>query len=300
MQRVTLQRFLGLVVLPAALVALLAAPATAAAPVIQLGGPNGLARPSCDGTAANDRGAPKGLGRCSVLTLTTIYPIRDGSTTNPTTVPKAARIVAVTLRVGKLADSKKCLKYTIKRVKVGKVYKRKRVCTKYDAFAEKTYFDKTFGSGSKVRIVVLRPVKKPRHSKAVLLKKVVSVGPVFRLEPWFGKTVTLPLAQTIPVAKGDVVGLSVPTYAPILPLSASGSRDAWRASRPPAGFKPKDPKTGLPITVDPVTHKKVDPCSTKYGVIFAQSALQTPKFTADFRCSYPGVPTFQFTLIPSP
>ncbi|MEI7560012.1 MAG: hypothetical protein WCJ63_05400 [Actinomycetes bacterium] len=302
MQRIHLQRILGLTVLPLVLVVLLAVPAIAAAPVIEIGGPGGLPRPSCDGNPANDRGKPKGNGRCSVLTMTTVYPIRDGSSLNPTTVPKNSRIVAITLRVGKVKDTRTCLKYAYKyvykTVRGKRVRTRVKYCKTLDVFAEKTYFDKTFGTGAKVRIVVLRPVTKKKGT--VILKKVVAMGPIIALEKWFGKTVTLPLGSSIPVAKGDVVGLSVPTYAPILPLSPSGSTDAWRASRPPAGFKPKDPKTGLVIKTDPDTKKAADPCSTKFGVIFTQSALQKSGVTADFRCSYPGVPTFEFTLIPIP
>ncbi|MEI7889767.1 MAG: hypothetical protein WCI34_05605 [Actinomycetes bacterium] len=303
MQRTTLQRVLGLTVLPAALIASLAVPAIAAAPVIEIGGLGGLAAPSCTGTPANDRGAPKGLGHCSVLTMTTVYPIRDSGTNNPTTVPVNSTLVALTLRVGTLKDSKTCTKYRYHwvRSKIRGVTKRRwtKYCATYDVFAEKAYFDKTFGTGSKVRLVVLRPSVKPRGSHAVILKKVVAMGPMISLERYFGRKVTLALSTSIPVLKGDVVALSVPTYAPILPLAGSGTTDAWRASRPPAGFKPKDPVTGLTITTDPATHKPADPCSTKFGVIFAQSSLLTSGKIADFRCSYPGVPTFEFTLIKS-
>ena len=289
MERVNLQRFIALTVLPAALLVLLAVPAIAESPAVEIGGPNGLPTPSCTGTAANDRGKPKGLGRCSVLTMTTVYPIRDGSSENPTTVPKNGRIVAITMRIGKLADSRTCLKKGM--------VKGHYVCTSWDYFKEKSYFDKTFGSGSRVRLVVLRPAAKKRGQ--VMPKTLVAMGNEIRLEPLFGKKVTLPLTTTIPVKKGDVVGLSVPTYAPILPLAPSGTADAWRSSRPPIGFKPKDPTTGLPIKIDPVTKKPADPCSTKFGVIFTQSALTTGSVTADFRCHYPGVPTFEFTVIPS-
>jgi hypothetical protein len=293
MQRPTLQRFLALIVLPAALLVLLAVPAVAISPAIEIGGPGGLPAPSCNGTPANDRGKPKGLGRCSVLTMTTLYPIRDGASDNPTTVPRNGRIVAITMRIGKLKDSRTCTKKGYKTIKGKRTY----TCLTYDTFAEKSYFDKTFGSGSRVRIVVLRSVTKRRGQ--IMPKQVVAMGREIRLEPLFGKTVTLPLTNSIAVRKGDVVGLSVPTYAPILPLAATGTSDKWRSSRPPAGFVAKDPTTGLPLKVDPATKKAPDRCSTKFGVIFTQSALVKDKVTADFRCHYPGVPTFQFTVIPS-
>ena len=261
MERVNLQRFIALTVLPAALLVLLAVPAVATSPAVELGSPGGIPAPSCNGTPANDRGKPRGLGRCSVLTMTTIYPIRDGSSDNPTTVPRNGRIVAVSMRVGKLKDTKTCTKY--------KYSGGRRTCATYDTFAEKSYFDKTFGSGSRVRIVVLRSVAKKKGQ--IIPKQVVELGREIRLEPLFGKTVTLPLTMSIPVRKGDVVGLSVPTYAPILPLASSGTTDKWRSSRPPAGFVAKDPTTGLPLKIDPATKKAPDRCSTKFGVIFTQS-----------------------------
>ena len=289
MERVNLQRFIALTVLPATLLVLLAVPAVATSPAVELGGTGGIPAPSCNGTPANDRGKPKGLGRCSVLTMTTIYPIRDGSSENPTTVPRNGRIVAISMRVGKLKDSKTCTKY--------KTIKGRRTCATYDTFAEKSYFDKTFGSGSRIRIVVLRGIAKKRGQ--IIPKQVVELGREIRLEPLFGKTVTLPLTTSIPVRKGDVVGLSVPTYAPILPLASSGTTDKWRSSRPPAGFVAKDPTTGLPLKIDPATKKAPDRCSTKFGVIFTQSALTRDNVTADFRCHYPGVPSFSFTVVPS-
>lgn len=282
---------------PAALIALLCAvPATAKAPVIEIGGPYGLAAPSCDGTPDNDRARPTGLGRCSVLTRTTVYPASDRGVLNPTTVTQDSKLVAVTLRVGNLADSKRCTLYAYKRVKG----KRTKYCKTYDVFNEKSYFDKTFGSGSRVQVAVLRPVVKPRNSKAIILRKVAALSPEIRLEKWFGKTVSLPLDKPLDVKKNDVIGLSIPTYAPILPIQNVDNGDRWRASRPPAGFKPVDPVTGLEVKIDPDTKKSPDPCATKWGVIFVQSAVVTPGPTVDFRCRYPGAPTFQFTLIPLP
>jgi len=215
---------------------------------------------------------------------------------NPTTVTQDSKLVAVTLRVGKLADSKRCTLYAYKRVKG----KRTKYCKTYDVFNEKSYFDKTFGNGSRVQVAVLRPVAKPRNSKAIILRKVVALTPEIRLEKWFGKTVSLPLDKPLNVKKNDVIGLSIPTYAPILPIQTVDNGDRWRASRPPAGFKPVDPVTGLEVKIDPETKKSPDLCATKWGVIFVQSAVVKPGPTVDFRCRYPGAPTFQFTLIPLP
>jgi len=52
-----------------------------------------------------------------------------------------------------------------------------------------------------------------------------------KLQPYFGKTAQFPLASTIAVKKGDVVALTVPSWAPALALGF-GKDTSWRASRP--------------------------------------------------------------------
>ena len=52
-----------------------------------------------------------------------------------------------------------------------------------------------------------------------------------KLEPYFGKTAQFPLATTIPVKKGDIVALTVPSWAPALALNFPNTT-SWRASRP--------------------------------------------------------------------
>lgn len=294
--------------LAAVIMALFAVPAVAKAPVYQLGAPNGLPAASCTGTPFNDRAPgpdpkkPRGLGRCSVLTMTTFFPTKDGSVSNPTLVPTSARIVAVTLRLGVLKDSKKCLATAVRLVSVKKGKKtvkvRKRVCTSYDVFNEKTYFETHFGKGSIARVAVLRQVKKTKGSKAVTPLKLVQLGPPLYLDRWFGRTVTFPLDSSIGASKGDIIGLSVPTYAPILPITGASSGDRWRSSRP-GNFVPVDSQ-GKPVKIDPDTRKPPDPCAVKWKVIFKQTALTTVNGIADFRCSYSGVPAVQFTLVPTP
>ena len=73
---------------------------------------------------------------------------------------------------------------------------------------------------------MLRPQKKPN-----LTYKLIAQSPLVKLEPYFGKTAQFPLETTIPVKKGDVVALTVPTWAPALALGF-GNDTSWRASRP--------------------------------------------------------------------
>ena len=87
-----------------------------------------------------------------------------------------------------------------------------------------SFFDKNLGGPSRARITVLRTGKRR-------FARVVAQGPVVRLSRFFGQTVQFPLRESLPVRKGYVLGLTVPTWAPALtPLMSDGSK--WRASRP--------------------------------------------------------------------
>jgi hypothetical protein len=86
------------------------------------------------------------------------------------------------------------------------------------------FFNKGLGGTASAGITLLRQGK---H----VYSRVMATGPIEQLQPYFGQTVQFPLATAIPVKKGWVLGLTVPTWAPALtPLMTDHS--AWRASRP--------------------------------------------------------------------
>ena len=86
------------------------------------------------------------------------------------------------------------------------------------------FFNKGLGGTASAGITLLRQGK---H----VYSRVMATGPIEQLQPYFGQTVQFPLATAIPVKKGWVLGLTVPTWAPALtPLLTDHS--AWRASRP--------------------------------------------------------------------
>ena len=60
--------------------------------------------------------------------------------------------------------------------------------------------------------------------------RLVASGDVQKLQPYFGQTVEFPLKTTIPVKKGWIIGLTVPTWAPALAAGLGGDT-SWRASR---------------------------------------------------------------------
>jgi hypothetical protein len=58
----------------------------------------------------------------------------------------------------------------------------------------------------------------------------VAQSEVFKLTPYLGTTVQLPLTQTLPIKAGQVIALTVPTWAPALAVGFDRTT-AWRASR---------------------------------------------------------------------
>jgi hypothetical protein len=88
------------------------------------------------------------------------------------------------------------------------------------------FFNANEGGVSQAGIAVLRQQKKPN-----LTYKLIAQSPLVKLEPYFGKTAQFPLASTLQVKKGDIVALTVPTWAPALALGFANTT-SWRASRP--------------------------------------------------------------------
>jgi len=88
------------------------------------------------------------------------------------------------------------------------------------------FFNTNEGGPASAAIAVLRPQPKPN-----LTYKLIAQSPVVQLQPYFGKTAQFPLATSISVKKGDVVALTVPSWAPALALGFANTT-SWRASRP--------------------------------------------------------------------
>jgi hypothetical protein len=82
----------------------------------------------------------------------------------------------------------------------------------------------TYGGASEVAITVLQP--SPKH-----FYKVVAESPVFQIQPYFGHLVQFVLDQSLPIAKGQFVALTVPTWAPLLTVNLSKPNFLWRPSR---------------------------------------------------------------------
>jgi hypothetical protein len=194
---------LGAAVLLAALVAI--APRQAAsAPlrVVVLGQTPNVPAPSCPGkTDAN--GNP--LVECRVEGhVTGFQSIADG-VARPFEAPFEGKIVAWSISLSKPSTAE--TKTTTDEV---------------------GFFNDFFGSPAEARIGVLRPVEDTKPPQY----KLVRQSPIEVLNPYFGSTPIFALDHPLTVLKGQVVALTVPTWAPMFALNLSGE-NTWRGSRLP-------------------------------------------------------------------
>ena len=87
------------------------------------------------------------------------------------------------------------------------------------------FFNANEGGEAQAGLAILRAEKKPN-----LTYKLIASGPTVALKKYFGKAVQFPLERSIAVRKGDIIALTVPTWAPALALGF-GKDTSWRASR---------------------------------------------------------------------
>jgi len=130
---------------------------------------------------------------CLAVSRTTGYQAKVGTVPAPFVVPASGRIVAWTISLGN-PNAKQI-----------------------------TFFNTNEGGAAEAGIAVLRGGTSLKYS-------LVASSPLELLQPYFGGTVQFPLTTTIAVHKGDVIALTVPTWAPSLALGYNDDT-SWRASR---------------------------------------------------------------------
>lgn len=130
---------------------------------------------------------------CLAVSRTTGYQAKVGATRALMTIPKSGRIVAWTISLGKPGPT------------------------------QTSFFEKTLGGPAQAQISIVRPGDR-------LFGRVMAVSPLVTLKPYFGSVAQFPLVRSIPVRKGWVVALTVPTWAPALAVGLGGDT-SWRAAR---------------------------------------------------------------------
>lgn len=91
---------------------------------------------------------------------------------------------------------------------------------------QRSFFNGFFGTPPEARLAILRRIPgtdPPRYN-------LRSQGSVKVLTPYFGQTVKF--GASLQVEKGDIIGITVPTWAPAFAQELT-SKEVWRASREP-------------------------------------------------------------------
>ena len=137
------------------------------------------------------------------VTKTTGFQVKVGTVHSPATIPVDGSIVAWTLTLG--------------------------APTTTGTSSQTAFFNSAEGGPAEAGIAILKAGPKLEFT-------LVAQSPVVQLQPYFGDTVEFPLATSIPVKKGEILGLTVPTWAPVLALTDATGRNygkyvSWRASR---------------------------------------------------------------------
>lgn len=137
---------------------------------------------------------------CLAVSRTTGFQTKVGTLENPLVVPKNGRIVAWTIDLGRPTST------------------------------QISFFNENEGGVAEASIATLMPVKK----KKVTYYKLLAQSELIKLEPYFGLNVQFALPQSIKVKAGQIIALTVPTWAPALALGFEKTT-GWRASRPAKG-----------------------------------------------------------------
>jgi hypothetical protein len=175
----------------------LAIPAIAASAALAAGVPVALGAITEVGLTSDTTAPSCPSDPCLAVSRTTGFQAKLGTQSKLFVVPAAGRIVAWSIALG--APNAKQIQY----------------------------FNQNEGGTSEAGIAVLRGGSHLNYS-------LVAQSPLVPLQPYFGEAVQFPLDTTLPVKKGDVIALTVPTWAPALALGFKNDT-SWRASRPRKG-----------------------------------------------------------------
>jgi hypothetical protein len=104
------------------------------------------------------------------------------------------------------------------------------------------FFNDFLGEPSQARIGILRPVEDTKPPQYTLVRQ----SPLEVLNPYFGSTPVFALEHPLTVLKGQIVALTIPTWAPMFAFNVEDD-NTWRGSRlPEKCAAAEDIQTGNP------------------------------------------------------
>jgi hypothetical protein len=134
---------------------------------------------------------------CQAVGRVTGYQGRGGAVQNPYRIPRKGKIVAFTVRLGS------------------------------PTAAQRTFFEGLYPGEPALRLSVLRAGRTRRTRND---HRLIAQSPTFRIRDFFGTAPTFALDRPITVRRGNLIAITVPTWAPMLAVSL-GNNFSWKSSR---------------------------------------------------------------------
>ena len=138
-----------------------------------------------------------------VVPQMTVFNTTSDGVSNPMMIHKPGEIVSVKIGISAISSDAKTLRTDI------------------------SYLNKTYGGPAEAEVAVLRQV----GQRTKLRWSLVAQSPAYQLQPYRSQVVQFPLATPLPVVPGEMVALTVPTWAPILSYDLTANKFAYRQSR---------------------------------------------------------------------
>lgn len=184
----------------AALLSILAAPASAQ--VLELGvtPTTPLLAPSCPPAVSSSA--------CTIiLTQVTALETLTAGATYSTRITKPGYLVAFTLGLSRLDKNLRKATTAVR------------------------YLNSTYGGPPRAGVTVLGVTGNPRANPSQRNYSVLHRSPLMALQPYLGDVVQFPIKTPLPVFPGQFVALTVPTWAPVLSFGLTSNQFAYRQSR---------------------------------------------------------------------
>lgn len=131
------------------------------------------------------------------------------------------------------------------------------------------YLDKTYGGNPEVQLTVLRPTGTASSPSY----RVAAQSPVFQVQGYLGASPVpeFPLVNALPVVKGELLALTVPTWAPVLSFDLTSTQFSYSQSR-------------TQVTTS-ASGSNTTSCDTSSAANLAQVSLGEQ---SNYTCNYPG------------
>jgi hypothetical protein len=92
-----------------------------------------------------------------------------------------------------------------------------------------SYLSKLYGGPPEAQLTILRSV----GTAAGRVFRVAAQSPVFKLQSEFGQVAEFPLVAPLPVVRGEMLAVTVPTWAPVLSFELDTTKFSYVQSRSP-------------------------------------------------------------------